>query len=59
MLQKVHLITDQNTTMNPSKNQVISALIRNASKVGEIIEKQNAIITNLKVITTEKPSQMP
>ena len=59
MLQKVHLITDQNTTMNPSKNQVISGLIRNVSKVGEIIEKQNAIITNLKVIATKKPSQMP
>ena len=53
MLQKVYLITDQNTTMNASKNQVISGLIRNVSKVGEIIEKQNAIFINLKVITTK------
>ena len=59
MLQKVHLITDKNTTMNSSKNQVISGLIRNVSKLGEIIEKQNAIITNLKVIKTKTHSQMP
>ena len=52
MLQKEHVIIDQNNNVSQQKSGNRWFNKECGQKVGEIIEKQNAIITNLEVITT-------